>query len=188
MFQPGPLGRQAITISPWSPHAQTFIYTNKWGLTVTSGQWPAAGTVLFMPFFLDAAVTVMKAWWYNGSAVAGNLDLGVYRPDGSRIVSIGTTAQAGTTAVQTADIADTVLGRGQYYLALVSDTAGASSLIAGVSAVSSGGMQALGFLEQAGVTLPLSTGASPATFAKHGSARVLVPVYGLQGYRSLGPT
>jgi hypothetical protein len=66
-------------------------------------------------------------YWTNGTAVSGNIDVGIYIPDENnpvtvtRLVSGGGKAQAGTSAKQSYDITDTVLGRGTYYFAMSLD-------------------------------------------------------------------
>jgi hypothetical protein len=62
----------------------------------------------------------------NGSAVSGNFDLGIYDAAGTRLVSIGSTAQSGTTALQAATISPVPLSPGLYYFGLALDnTSGA---------------------------------------------------------------
>ncbi len=144
--------------------------------------WPAANLVIFVPFWIPEATTFTKMFWNNG-AVAGNVDVGIYGTDQTRLVSMGSTAVAGANATQIVDIADTTLARGRYYMAMVADTGTTLTLLraAPILAV----CQSFGLLQQASVTLPLSTNASPATFAKY--AQAYVPHFGVQGYRTAGP-
>lgn len=88
----------------------------------TSVAWPAANRALLVPLYITEPSTVVKLWWMNGAAVSGNVDIGIYRvSDLSRIVSSGSTAQAGTSALQEVDITDTPLAPGTYYLGLACD-------------------------------------------------------------------
>ena len=48
-----------------------------------------------------------------------NIDVGIYSADGTRIVSAGSTAQSGTEIAQNFAIADTLIGPGDFYLAMV---------------------------------------------------------------------
>ena len=58
---------------------------------------------------------------FNGSTASGNIDVGIYDLGGAKLVSIGSTAQAGTSAYQVFDITDTTLYPGQYYMAVAMD-------------------------------------------------------------------
>jgi len=144
--------------------------------------WPAANLVIFVPFYVPEPVTVTKLFAAIGVA-SGNIDLGIYAEDGTRLVSKGTTAAAGATDLQVLDVTDTVLARGTYYMAMVCDTVTTLTVLS--VAPAAGILQAFGLLEQAGITMPLSTGASPATFAKY--TRAYLPMMGVQGYRTFGP-
>ena len=150
--------------------------------TVAVAAWPAAGLVIFYPFGIPEAMTVTKLLYGVGGA-NGNVDAGIYLPNGTLVVSAGTTAAAGSANVTALDITDTVLARGVYYMAFVCDTVTTLTIYSKAPAVGIG--QSLGLLEQASVTLPLATHASPATFAKY--TRAYVPYVGLQGYRTVGP-
>jgi hypothetical protein len=87
-----------------------------------STAWPSANRAYFVPFRLPYEVTVQHAWVLNGATVSGNVDIGIYSVDGTRIASTGSTAQAGTSAVQSISLSAT-LGPGLFYMALaVSNT------------------------------------------------------------------
>lgn len=83
-----------------------------------SGTWGNANDALFLPFTLQGSITVVKLWCVNGATVAGNVDMAIYDASGTRLVSIGSTAQAGASAVQEFNIPDTALAAGRYYIAL----------------------------------------------------------------------
>lgn len=90
-----------------------------------SGAWPANNRGLFVPFVLPGPVRVKRLFSVNGATASGNIDVGIYRHSGARIVSAGSTAMAGTTAPQFFDIADTDLPPGRYYWGIaLSTTAG----------------------------------------------------------------
>jgi hypothetical protein len=77
-------------------------------------------------------------------------------------------------------VADTVLARGVYYLALASDTSGATQKVHAV-VPAAGIPQGLGLLQMAAAfVLPAS-----ATFAIYTSA--FIPVVGAQMYRTYAP-
>jgi hypothetical protein len=54
----------------------------------------------------------------NGTVVTGNIDVGIYDASGNRLVSAGSTVQAGTSAIQIFDITDTLLKPGLHYMAI----------------------------------------------------------------------
>lgn len=171
-----------VCVTPWSFQSLGIPLYVMNSTTPAAAAWLAAGLVTFVPFTIPEPMTVTKLFYGIGAA-AGNVDMGLYNEDATRIVSVGSTAAAGANDVHVLDVADTVLNRGRYYIALVCDTVTTLTVFRTAPAAPIG--QALGLLEQAGVTLPLSTGASPATFAKY--TRASVPMMGLQGYRTFGP-
>jgi hypothetical protein len=117
--------------------------------------------------------------WGNGAAVAGNLDVAIYKPDGTRLVSAGSTAQSGTTTLQVVDVTDTFLMRGLYYMAMASNTSGATQKVMGATPAA-GIMASLGMLQEAASVCP-----SPATWVK--CTVPWVPLVMAQGYRTVGP-
>lgn len=87
--------------------------------------WPANNDAIFVPFAISRPVLVKRMFSVNGSAVSGNIDVGIYTVDGARIVSIGSTAQSGTNALQFFNITDTPLSPGRYFMACaLSSTSG----------------------------------------------------------------
>ncbi len=68
-----------------------------------------------MPFL------AVKMMIYNGGTVSGNVDVGVYTSEGTKVVTSGTTAHTGTSTTQIFDITDTLLNPGLYYLACAFD-------------------------------------------------------------------
>src|SRR5689334_23396390 len=80
------------------------------GLSVGSAVWPTANLAIYCPFRIGTSRLARKLYWVNGAAVSGNVDCGIYDVAGRKLVSAGSTAQTGTTAVQSVDITDTMLG------------------------------------------------------------------------------
>lgn len=77
---------------------------------------------------LSASLTVSALKVCNGTVVAGNVDLGIYRSDGSTltlVASTGATALSGNDAIQTINLtaAYTLLPGIDYYFALVCSSA-----------------------------------------------------------------
>jgi hypothetical protein len=83
--------------------------------------WVAINVALFVPVKLERPALVKRLFCANGNVVSGNIDMGIYTVDGARIVSIGSTPQAGTTALQFFNITDTLLMPGQYFMAVALD-------------------------------------------------------------------
>ena len=82
--------------------------------------WPTANKAYFVPVSIQNSFTIRKMLVLNGT-VSGNIDVGIYDRGGARIVSMGSTAQAGANVVQEFDITDTLLQPGLYYLAAAMD-------------------------------------------------------------------
>jgi hypothetical protein len=80
--------------------------------------WPTSNDAMFVPFNISRPILVKRLFSGNGNVASGNLDMGLYTADGARIVSAGSTAMSGATALQFFDIADTYLSPGRYYMAL----------------------------------------------------------------------
>jgi len=91
------------------------------GFTPGSSAWPTSNKAIFIQFPVYYPVTVYKMFVENGTSVSGNIDVGIYDRGGARIVSKGSTAQSGTSAIQEFNITDTVLNPGLYYLAVAMD-------------------------------------------------------------------
>lgn len=97
-------------------------------LNGSSGTWPAANRAIYIPVGIERSVVVDRMGVYNGSAVAGTVDIGVYSQFGVKIVSTGATTQAGTSAVQVIDVTNTTLAPGTYYLALLLSSASGTTI------------------------------------------------------------
>lgn len=74
-----------------------------------STAWTLANRAIFVPFTLNAPFLVQKLWWANGASVAGNMDCGIYSNDGTKLVSTGSTAQSGTSVVQSVSLGTPLL-------------------------------------------------------------------------------
>lgn len=166
-------GEGTVTITPfhmsWSIGSYLAAATSP--ITSASAVWPSASLALFVPFIAPCTLTVVKMFTINGATAAGNQDVGIYDMAGHRLVSIGATAQAGTTAIQTHDITDTTLQPGRYYMAM-SNNNGTSTYwsLAQTFKQQAGGA---GILQMAAAE-PLP---DPATFAAAGFG--YVPWFGL---------
>jgi hypothetical protein len=104
-----------------SPMSWCSVGTEMAMLNPTPGAaaWPTANRASYVPLYLPCLATFPKVWVANGGTVSGNFDIGVYSMETlGKLFSIGSTAQAGASAVQ-AVTAGWTLPRGRYYLALV---------------------------------------------------------------------
>jgi hypothetical protein len=89
----------------------------------TAAVWPTTNLAIFVPFQLSDWATAKQMQWVNNTPVNNHLDAGVYDVQGNLIVSTGSISVSGTVQVQDADLTDTVLSPGHYYMALSRDTA-----------------------------------------------------------------
>jgi hypothetical protein len=86
-----------------------------------SATWVTASSARLFPFRIHSSTTYVKAIWLNGTTTSGNVDAGLYDVEGNRLVSTGSTAQGTVSVWQEADITDTTLRPGLYYMAIVMD-------------------------------------------------------------------
>ena len=113
-------------VTPWS-HPNGFGFANNGAAETTCGgaTWPANNDAIFVPVRVTERCLVKVLFAFNGGTASGNIDVGIYTPDGIRIVSVGGVAQSGTSAPQNFDITDTVLDVGDFLIALaLSSTVG----------------------------------------------------------------
>lgn len=97
------------------------------GLTgTTSSAWPSSNLAIFEPFAVTMPTIFSKLFLMNGATISGNVDLGVYSMDGTRIVSAGSTAQSGAGTLQVLTVSTTTIGPGTYYMAMAADNGTAS--------------------------------------------------------------
>jgi hypothetical protein len=94
---------------------------NAIGQSLTAAAWSSANRAYYIPVSIFSTITVVKMMVINGGTVSGNIDVGIYDAGGARLVSSGSTAQSGTSAIQEFNITDTVLNPGLYYLACAMD-------------------------------------------------------------------
>ncbi len=88
--------------------------------TPSSAAWPTANTAYYIPFRIPHGMIVANMFIINGATINGNLDIGIYSTDGTRLISSGSTAHAGANIIQTVAISIT-LGAGLFYMALAFD-------------------------------------------------------------------
>jgi hypothetical protein len=105
---------QRPSIFTQSPESLGYAFLASTG----NGTYPAANDAIFIPVKLERPALVKRLFALNGNSLNGNIDMGIYTKDGARIVSIGSTAQAGVVAIQFFDITDTFLTPNLYYMAV----------------------------------------------------------------------
>ncbi len=80
--------------------------------------WPAANVAISVPFVIEAPAVAYQMIWENGATITSSFDVGIYDVAGNRLVSTGSVAQSGASAIQVADITDTALNPGIYHMAM----------------------------------------------------------------------
>lgn len=109
------------TIGTFSPEScGAMIYSGGVALT-NSYAWPSSNLAVYVPVEIYRTITIVKMAVNNGTAVSGNIDVGIYDYAGGKVVTKGSTAQSGTSAIQIFDITDTTLYPGLYYMAVALD-------------------------------------------------------------------
>ena len=88
-----------------------------------SAVW-TANLATYIPLFTMQPILVSQFFWFNGTAVNGNSDVGIYSQDGAtKVSSTGSTANSGTSQIQVVNVSDVLLAANQrYWLALASDS------------------------------------------------------------------
>jgi hypothetical protein len=111
------------TLSTGDENCPVADYLSAAGITLSStGVWGVASAAVYVPILVRTPMTVYQLAWGNGATLSGNVDVGLY--DGTskaRLVSTGSTAQAGVSALQAVDVADTPVPPGLHYLAMAMD-------------------------------------------------------------------
>lgn len=133
----------------------------------TATAWTTANDAIYIPFLVQAPCTAYQMAIENGATVAGNVDLGIYDVNQVRLVSIGSTAMAGVSTIQTFNITDTVLGPGVYFMAFASDSTTATFV--GMPAGTAQWLRSYGVQQQA------TAFALPATATMATPTRTVVP-------------
>ena len=106
------------TITPFSANSLGPLLAAYALAAPASATYPATNRAHYIPFSVTISRTVYQLYVLNGSAVSGNIDVGVYSEAGAKLISSGATAQAGTGVIQLFDVADTALAAGSYYMAV----------------------------------------------------------------------
>jgi hypothetical protein len=78
-----------------------------------------ANLAYYVPVSVRVRVVVRRLWVACGSTGTGTYDLGIYDPDGTRLVSTGSVSKVATTTEIVTDVTDTTVGPGIVYVAFV---------------------------------------------------------------------
>lgn len=89
--------------------------------SAASAAYPSANRAHYAPFIVHGAILVQTLFWYNGATVSGNVDIGLYSIDGTRLVSTGSTVQSGTSVAQSVAVTSFILPPGAYFFAISCD-------------------------------------------------------------------
>jgi hypothetical protein len=136
---------------------------------LTSTAWGTANLAIYSPIWLPFRYPARNFFVYNGATLGGNLDVGIYNQDGTLIWSAGSTAQAGTSALQFF-AKDILLEPGCYFLALSSNSTTATYFCNGSGSATKN--RELGVLQQT------SAFALPATATFAAAAQARIPLIG----------
>jgi hypothetical protein len=127
---------------------------------LASATWPANNTGYMYPFSLNEPRKALQMWVYNGTVASGNIDLGIYDAAGTLLVSLGSTAQAGTSALQIGNITDTELAPFTTYYAALALSSTVGTVFRMTGSVNVGQVRATGLVQIS--AFPLASG----TFAQ----------------------
>lgn len=76
----------------------------------------------YIPFSITETKTAISAFTANGSGtIAGNVEVSIYSEALAKLVSTGSVAHAGASAMQILSLADTALTAGRYYMSFSLD-------------------------------------------------------------------
>lgn len=152
------------TFSPWS------VGSYFPGATLASATWPSGSRAFYIPFRLPFPFVITQAFWENGAAVSGNVDIGIYDAAGTRLRSSGSIAQVNVSVIQSVDLTDLTIDGGVFYLALAVDNTTGTMLRSGAANMPATGMAS----QNAAFPLPAT-----ATFAA--MANAYLPLCGVTG-------
>lgn len=137
-----------------------------------STQWPTQNLAIYYPFTVQKPILVRQMFNITGTTSNGDVCIGIYDSAWTKLVTASST-QGTISVVQAFDVTDTVIGPGQFYLALMmSSTTG--TFIKGTLGMFAE-TYALGMAQQvtAGTLPPVAT---PATMS---TANNVVALFGL---------
>jgi hypothetical protein len=159
LVAPFPKQRQFIMPSDYEHGIGDSIAALQWTVNADNVQNQASIANL-IPLYITEYQSSVSFFIVNGATIAGNIDLGLYDSAFGKIVTTGSTAQAGVSIPQSIALV-TKLRPGRYYWAWSSNSATASFQSLGTS---SSLARAAGCLQMA-AAFPLPTTITPAALA-----------------------
>lgn len=158
-------------LSPWDT-TSIGACLGTMGTPTANQAWSAANLAIFVPIRVSRPVKLAKAWWYNGSTVTHNIDIGIYSVDGVRLWALGSTAQ-GSASVIVSTNATYQFGPGLFYLAMNCDSASATFWAA--TSLNPSMQRALGLAQ-----LAVGAAALPTTWSGYAARNyAFLPVFGV---------
>lgn len=114
----------ANALTPFSPESIMYDLMCGGEFQFSNSMTWTANRAVYIPFSLSRPRRVAQIFWVNAATVAGNTDVGVYDEAGtSKLVSTGSTANSGASAIQIVNVTDYILSPGaRYWLAIASDS------------------------------------------------------------------
>lgn len=160
----------ANNVAPLSIGTWTSGYTNTdelRAIALASGSaltW-VANLAVYVPFSIPFWFPVRRVWWYNGSTITtSNADVGVFSLDGEKLVSAGSTALAGASAIQYVTPASEVwLPPDAYYFGYVGS--GTTARTQGTSTYTAANLRGAGVLQEAVGSSTLPSRMTPTAIA-----------------------
>lgn len=137
------------------------------GQQVSNNTWPTANLAVYAPIDMPMRFTVARFMVANANSLAGNINLGLYDGAMSLLVSTGSTAAAGSAAVQYVSITARSFPPGHYYIALVCSST-SNTLQRTLVSTSARRMRECGFFQEALGSITLPNNMTPAAYTTQG--------------------
>lgn len=162
----GPVnGATIVATGAEGSERQGFAYG--WSTPATGA--PTANLAYLFPFSVSEPYPCINGFVVNGTAVAGNVDVGIYDPSGNLLASSGAIAHSGTSTIQLLPLVYTI-PPGLYYCAMSASSASANLLRWPAAAV---------WLRIAGHFQASSAHPLPSTLTPAASSTADIPIFGL---------
>lgn len=133
----------------------------------SGGAWPANNRAIYVPFVVTQPVTAFQMA-FEVTTQSGNYDIGLYDQYGARLVSLTSTAVP-AAGIAKANIADTALNPGTYFMALLLSTTAAAVWRTNIGTTGSWTVAGVVDSDEGSTALPAT-----ATFTTIGAAYVPV--------------
>jgi len=148
----------------------------------TGAAWSTANLAVYTPIYVPKPMSLTQLGVFHGGVVSGNIDVGIFLPDsegkpGARLVSKGSTAQAGINSLVLHNTAD-VWVDGLVYLACALDNnTGQLMRLVALAADGSGPNEGSIFTQAA--AFPLPANATPNAAGVAANIPVMIATVGM---------